>query len=386
VVTIPHCAESVMNQTPQLMDAHNLAEAFQVFARASDELTQAYSGLQGQVSSLTERLTQLMTALPAGVVLVDSEGHVEQLNRAAKVLMGDLSDEVPWASQMARFEATETPGEYLLHRGEEVLRIAVSETPQDTRGGCIILLHDVTEAWAMRVQTARNERLAAMGEMVASLAHQLRTPLAAALLYTGHMASTELDPAGRAKVADRVLERLRHLEKLIQDMLIFARGEALGRETFGVCELLAELSRIIEPVALRRKITFSSDCQAGSDTLFGNRKEIAGALINLLENALQAVGEGGRVQLSAVKLGEQAVFRVQDNGRGVPPELQARLFEPFYTTRADGTGLGLAIARGVARAHGGEITLKSAPGEGAEFSFSIPVATERTQETSGVHS
>jgi two-component system, sensor histidine kinase FlrB len=365
------------------MDARSLAEAFQVFARASDELTQAYSGLQGQVSELTERLTQLMTALPAGVVLVDAGGNVEQLNRAAKLLLGAVPMGTLWAGQMERFTLSDTPGEYLLARDGEKLRIAISETPQDTRGGRIILLHDVTEAWNMRMQTARNERLASMGEMVASLAHQLRTPLAAALLYTGHMANAELDAAARAKVADRALERLRHLEKLIQDMLIFARGEALGRESFGVCDLVGELAIIIEPVAHGRGIAFSADCQAGDRMLFGNRKEISGALINLLENALQAVGEGGRVDFSATICERQVVFRVRDNGRGVPSELQTRLFEPFYTTRADGTGLGLAIARGVARAHGGDITLNSAPGAGAEFSLSIPMASPEALATSG---
>jgi two-component system sensor histidine kinase FlrB len=365
------------------MDARSLAEAFQVFARASDELTQAYSGLQGQVSELTERLTQLMTALPAGVVLVDAGGNVEQLNRAAKLLLGAVPMGTLWAGQMERFTLSDTPGEYLLARDGEKLRIAISETPQDTRGGRIILLHDVTEAWNMRMQTARNERLASMGEMVASLAHQLRTPLAAALLYTGHMANADLDAAARAKVADRALERLRHLEKLIQDMLIFARGEALGRESFGVCDLVGELAIIIEPVAHGRGIAFSADCQAGDRMLFGNRKEISGALINLLENALQAVGEGGRVDFSATICERQVVFRVRDNGRGVPSELQTRLFEPFYTTRADGTGLGLAIARGVARAHGGDITLNSAPGAGAEFSLSIPMASPEALATSG---
>ena len=357
------------------MDAASLAEAFKTFARASDELTQAYNGLQGQVSALTERLTLLMAALPAGVVLLDENGAVEQLNHAARGLLGEVFAGTHWSVLSKRFEATDTPGEHLLQQADNTLRIGISESPLDRRGGRIVLLHDVTEAWQMRMQSARSERLAAMGEMVASLAHQLRTPLAAALLYTGHMASAELDPAARSKVADRALERLRHLEKLIQDMLIFARGEALGRELFGVCDLVAELALTIEPVAQRRGIEFSADCTAGARQLFGNRKEIAGALINLLENALQAVGEGGAVSLGAHEESGGAVFQVQDNGRGIPQELQERLFEPFYTTRADGTGLGLAIARGVARAHGGEIRLRSAPGEGSEFSFLIPLAT-----------
>jgi len=364
------------------MDAASLAEAFQVFARASDELTQAYSGLQGQVSVLTERLDLLLAALPAGVVVLDQQGKVEQVNRAAQDMFGDVTG-IEWQGFAAgAFVATDTPGEWALaaKAGEaaEEVRISISATAQSTTGGRIVLLHDVTEAWRMRVSAARNERLAAMGEMVASLAHQLRTPLAAALLYTGHLASVQLPAPERAKVADRAVERLRHLEKLIKDMLIFARGEALGREVFGVCDLLLELGATIEPVAQRHQITFSQECRASGQRLFGNRKEIAGALLNLLENAIQVLGESGEVVLSAVQDGEEIVFAVRDNGRGIPLELQARLFEPFFTTRADGTGLGLAIARGVARAHGGDIFLRSAPGEGSEFRLVLPQAVVET--------
>jgi len=360
------------------MDAASLAEAFQVFARASDELTQAYSGLQGQVSVLTERLDLLLAALPAGVVVLDQQGCVEQINRAAQDMLGNLSG-IEWQSFAATaFMATDTPGEWALADRTDDIRISISATAQSATGGRIVLLHDVTEAWRMRVSAARNERLAAMGEMVASLAHQLRTPLAAALLYTGHLASVQLPAPERAKVADRAVERLRHLEKLIKDMLIFARGEALGREVFGVCDLLLELGATIEPVAQRHRIDFSQDCQAAGQHLFGNRKEIAGALINLLENAIQVLGEGGEVRLSAVQEGDAIAFAVRDNGRGIPLELQARLFEPFFTTRADGTGLGLAIARGVARAHGGDIFLNSTPGEGSEFRFVLPQAVAET--------
>jgi two-component system sensor histidine kinase FlrB len=366
------------------MDAASLAEAFQVFARASEELTQAYSGLQGQVGVLTERLDLLLAALPAGVVVLDQQGRVEQVNRAALEMLGELNG-VEWQGFAASaFTATDTPGEWALAGKSGELRISISATSQTTTGGRIVLLHDVTEAWRMRVSAARNERLAAMGEMVASLAHQLRTPLAAALLYTGHLASVQLPAPERANVANRAVERLRHLEKLIKDMLIFARGEALGREVFGVCDLLLELAATIEPVAQRHGIHFTQDCQAASQQLFGNRKEIAGALINLLENAIQVLGEGGEVQLSATQEGQanqgQIVFAVRDNGRGIPLELQARLFEPFFTTRADGTGLGLAIARGVARAHGGDIVLQSAPGEGSEFRLLLPQAVAETAE------
>jgi len=227
----------------------------------------------------------------------------------------------------------------------------------------------------MRLTAERNERLAAMGEMVAGLAHQLRTPLAAALLYIGNLRQPELGPAERLKVADRAIERMRYLERLIRDMLLFARGDSLGRQYFSVCELSAELAHTLEPVARARQIEFTSCCDCGDTQLHGDRKALAGALTNLLENAIQATEPGGRVDCHVGQLGQDIVFTVRDTGRGIEPALQARLFEPFFTTRAEGTGLGLAIARGVARAHGGDITLQSWPGKGSTFVLTVPLPT-----------
>jgi len=124
------------------MDAASLAEAFQVFARASDELTQAYSGLQGQVSVLTERLDLLLAALPAGVVVLDQQGKVEQVNRAAQDMLGDVTN-VDWQGFAAgAFVATDTPGEWALAGKTEDARISISATAQTMTGGRIVLLHD----------------------------------------------------------------------------------------------------------------------------------------------------------------------------------------------------------------------------------------------------
>jgi len=223
----------------------------------------------------------------------------------------------------------------------------------------------------MRLAAERNERLAAMGEMVAGLAHQLRTPLAAALLYTANLVQQEMGPADRERIGNRAMERLRHLEKLIRDMLLFARGETLGREPFGICELVAELAQTVEPLSRAKGIAFSADCDCGDTRVVGDRKAVAGALTNLLENAVQALDAGGTIHFDASLDGPLARFAVSDNGRGIEPALQSRLFEPFFTTRHDGTGLGLAIARGVARAHGGDIRIDSEPGRGTTFTLTL---------------
>lgn len=280
-------------------DTARLAEAFQVFNQASEELATAYAALERQVESLTAELAA-------------ANAEADRLREAAE----------------------------------------------------------------------RNKRLAAMGEMAAQLAHQLRTPLAAALLYAGNLEIPDLPEASRLSIAQKTVGRLKHLERLIQDTLLFARGEVLGRETFPVAELFTELAHTFEPLARSRGVEFRIEPLAGDVLLTGNRKALAGALTNLLENALQAVdaAAAGRVSLAGRRSGESIALVVADNGRGMPPDVVSRLFEPFFTTRSDGTGLGLAIARGVARAHGGGIDVLSEPGVGTEFIITLPLSEAGCQK------
>lgn len=359
----------------QRLDAAQLAEAFTLFARASEELSGAYNALQGQVAQLTERMSVLMGALPAGVVVLDADLRVVQCNRAARELLGEGCETMAWADVQARFEATETPGEVAIGEGARARRLALSEAVVESGSERIVLLHDVTDAHRMRLSAERNERLAAMGEMVAGLAHQLRTPLSAAMLYTAGLRKPELDPLDRERVADRAIERLRYLERLIGDMLRFARGDALGRQRFAICDLVRELVHTLEPVARARKIMFEARCDCGALEVLADRKAIAGALTNLMENAIQICAADGHVEVEVDVLDDVVHFVVTDDGPGIALADQGRVFDPFFTTRAEGTGLGLAIARGVARAHGGDIALESTPDNGASFTLTLPVAS-----------
>lgn len=352
------------------IDPARLAEAFRVFNQVSEELTGAYARLEGQMAALTERMTLLQEALPAGVVVLDAGGRVVEANAAAERLLALAPVNAAWAEIEACLVATETPGE-MLH---DERRLAVTVTPLDSAGGRIVLLHDVTEPHRLRLQAERNQRLAAMGEMAAQLAHQLRTPLAAALLYAGNLENPDLPAANRVAIAQKTVARLKHLERLIQDMLLFARGEALGRETFPLADLFAELAQTCDPLARTKEARLLFESRAGELAITGNRKALVGALTNLVDNALQAVAAGtGQVVLAASRQGEQLLLTVGDNGPGMPADVVARLFEPFFTTRSDGTGLGLAIARGVIRAHGGAIEVRSTLGTGTEFAITLPL-------------
>ncbi|MBL8468790.1 sensor histidine kinase [Methyloversatilis discipulorum] len=375
-------------------EAARLAEAFRLFNAASAELTEAYGALEKQVASLTEELAQangelrrqyeekarltdrlstLLNQLPAGVVVVDGAGVIEQANPAALDMVGARAG-AAWDGSAARLQPSDAPAEWECTGADgQPRRLSMSEARLAGEDARIVLLHDMTRQHALKIAAARNERLAAMGEMAASLAHQLRTPLAAATLYVGTLISRDMAPDDVKSIASRAQGRLRHLERLIRDTLMFARGEVLGREAIDVAALVDELQHTVEPVARQAGVRLTVEAASGS--VSGDRKAVASALVSLLENAVQACADGGEVALAVEATDGSVSFVVRDNGRGIPREIQERLFEPFFTTREEGTGLGLAIARGVARVHGGDIECESAPGAGSRFTLRLPAQT-----------
>ncbi len=388
---------NVLSNSPPQVDPKELEQAFSLFNQASAQLTDAYQELQQQVERLTgdlavangelrrqllekealsQRLGHLLAAMPAGVVVLDQRGVVIEANPAAKALLGPRLMNGAWAEiSAAALVQTGLPQEWELAPAgtPETRRVGINSSPLDAAGGQVLLIHDMTEAYAMRREMQRHQRLSAMGEMAAGLAHQLRTPLATALLYAANLNKPNLAEADRLRFADKVLARLRYLEHLIQDMLSFVKGESGGQEAVKVSSLLADLQQVIEPQMAQRGLAFSVEDGSRDAAVLGSRKALTGALLNLLENAMQACPQGGSVCLRAA-LGEDGLvaLAVADSGVGIDATVQERLFEPFYTTRSDGTGLGLAIVRGVAEAHRGSIKVRSVPGEGSEFCLRLP--------------
>jgi len=392
-------SDSAQIEAPDIK-AQELQRAFDVFNQVSLELTQAYEGLQARVETLTaelaiangelrrqyqekealsERLSLLLNALPAGVVVLDSTATVSEANPVALQMFGTEILASNWSAvAQSRLKATDAPDEWQL----EEQRLAIAESPLDSAGGRLLLIHDITAAHELKANLERNQRLAAMGEMAASLAHQLRTPLATALLYSANLAQRDLSDAARTRFAGKAAEQLKRLERLIQDVLLFARGESIGRDAIQVDSLMADAAQTMEPLCREKGVGFSVVAALGDSIIMGSRKALGGALLNLLENALQAC-EGRKemaaeVRLAAEIVGQHVRISVSDTGGGIALEAQERIFEPFFTTRGQGTGLGLAIALGVVRAHGGRIDVSSTPGKGAEFVILLPVGVSNT--------
>lgn len=375
--------------TPQ-----ELQQAFALFNEVSEQLTIAYADLQTKAEGLTQelavangalrqqyeekealsqRLSQLLEALPGGVVVLDADGHIEEANPVARRLLGEKLVGMPWKEVHGRaLESTLTPGEWTLNQGKQ--RVSISRSVREGSGGVIMLLQDITEAHAMEAQLQRHKRLSAMGEMAAALAHQLRTPLATALLYTSHLRGDSLADEERARFADKALGRLRHLEALIKDMLVFVRGGRGVQEAISATALVSDVQQVMEPQMAQHGVQFEVHDDSGDAYIMGSREALVGALTNLLANAMQAcVADGGQILFRAsFESNQHVVYQVIDNGRGIPAEILERLFEPFFTTRTEGTGLGLAIVREVAQMHGGDVTVKSSVGQGSEFCLKFP--------------
>jgi two-component system sensor histidine kinase FlrB len=378
---------------PRPSRSHELEQAFGVFSQVSDRLAASYQTLELRVAQLSDelsaaraaqarsqdesgrlanRLGHLLGALPAGVVVLDRTGRVQECNPAAVELLGEPLAGCSWAEVIARAFAPRP------HDGHEIsLRdgrlVSVATRALDPEPGQIVLLTDLSSTRRLQQQLARHERLAALGETLAGLAHQVRTPLASALLYVSHLTRPQLADAERQRVAGKIRARLKHLEQLVSDLLLFARGGASVVTPLEIAPLLAEVAQTVESPLGAAGCRLTLDERAPGAMVLGNREALAGALLNLLNNAVAASEGGGENTQGAQHEDGRLAQRVRDNGPGIAPELQARLFEPFFTTRAEGTGLGLAVVQAVAQAHGGDAWVESAPGQGATFWLRLPL-------------
>jgi two-component system sensor histidine kinase FlrB len=372
----------------QTSERTELERAFQAFNQLSSELQSTYLTLQQRVAAMTveladaraareraanraertaERLRSVLATLPAGVVVVDESGSIQEINRAAETILGGEVTGRAWQAVARSVFANPLTagGDWITSDGR---RVTLAASPLPQQAAKIILLTDVTETRGLQDLVARHQRLSAIGKMAASLAHQIRTPLAGALLYLSQCRSRR-DETQRAALLEKGIERLRHLDRLVQDMLVFARGTGPGERV-----RVADLFRAVHDAVMAVKPANAHLIVDGTDVLIeldGNRTALTAALTNLISNAFEAA-PNVIVTLRAELRANRVVFTVQDNGPGIAPSIQSRVFEPFFSTRPAGTGLGLAVVKTVADAHGGELALDSTPERGTSIGLDLP--------------
>ncbi|MDP3815123.1 PAS domain-containing sensor histidine kinase [Pseudomonas sp.] len=368
-----------------------LEQAFALFNQMSTQLSTSYSMLEARVTELkgqlalvsaqrmqelaekerlAHRLQSLLDLLPGGVIVIDGQGVVREANPVARNLLGQPLVGMLWRQVIARnFAPREDDGhEISLKDGR---RLSIATRSLHAEPGQLVLLTDLTETRRLQDQLSRHERLSALGRMVASLAHQIRTPLSAALLYASHLTEQELPVEQQQRFAGRLKERLYELEHQVRDMLIFARGELPLPDRLAPKALFDALRAAAEPHVLDMQVRWQCDCHDGE--LLCNRDTLVGSLLNLLENAIQAGGREARLKVHLYRRGQALRLCISDNGPGIDPATLARLGEPFFTTKTTGTGLGLAVVKAVVRAHQGDVQLRSRPGRGTCAILTLPL-------------
>lgn len=370
-----------------------LDQAFALFNQVSSQLTESYGMLEARVSELkgelavagaqrmaelgekerlANRLQNLLDLLPGGVIVIDAQGYVSEANPAACDLLGGPLVGELWRQVIARsFAPRKDDGhEVSLRDGR---RLSIATRSLDAEPGQLVLLTDLTETRRLQDQLARHERLSSLGRMVASLAHQIRTPLSAAMLYASHLADCENDLSveTRQRFAASLKERLHELEHQVRDMLVFARGELPLDDRLTPKALFQALQQAAQVHVQGHTVRWQCDTHLGE--LLCNRDTLVGALLNLIENALQASAEPARLKVHLYRRGQNLHLSVSDAGCGIPAELLVRLGEPFLTTKSTGTGLGLAVVQAVVRAHQGSLHLRSRPGRGTRVRVELPL-------------
>ena len=222
-------------------------------------------------------------------------------------------------------------------------------------------------------EIGRTQRLTSMGEMTARLAHQIRTPLSTALLYASQLKQANLRKDQHDCFVDRLLVGLRHLDHMVNDMLVFARGGHAGGEAVLIQDLLEQVRQSLLPQLGEVRARWTVNTTNENFLVRGQREVLASVLTNLATNALNACGEGAQLNWEATRIGTGIRLVLQDNGPGISEDIREQIFEPFFTTRSNGTGLGLAVVRAVIEAHHGHIELDSTCQQGARFVLQLPV-------------
>jgi two-component system sensor histidine kinase FlrB len=225
----------------------------------------------------------------------------------------------------------------------------------------------------LQQEASRSRRLSSMGEMTARLAHQVRTPLSTALLYASQLKQPNLPPQQHDCFVDRLLVGLRHLDHMVNDMLVFARGGQAGEEKIDVLELLEQVRQSLQPRLQACQAGWKVTAGQNPMAIQGQGEVLVSVFSNLASNALDACGDGARLDWRVSEQDNIVVISLRDNGPGIADELREQIFEPFFTTRTNGTGLGLAVVRAVIVAHRGDIELDAEYQDGAHFVVRLPV-------------
>ena len=362
-----HCVQDSLFHQAKFAFTH------QPFSSSNTLESEAYRGELSLLRQQSNQLEQIIDVMPTGMIMLDGDGIVIKTNKIASLLLDEPILGQAWFDVIKRSFKPRADDwhEVSLKDGR---RVKLEITALGDQPGQLIMITDLTETRLLQDKLGHMQRLSSLGRLVSKLAHQIRTPLSAAMLYGANLKNKKLSTNDRSNFQDKLMSRLQDLEQQVNDMLLFSKsGKQQVVEPLSINELITDSVNGVEALVTQAnaKITLSlcnDDCE-----ILGNKRALSGAIENLIHNSLQVIRQDAEITITSYCQNEYAYISVKDNGQGIEKDLASKIFEPFYTSKAQGTGLGLAVVKSVANAHQGDVRLVSQPGEGAHFCIHLPI-------------
>lgn len=345
-----------------------------------------------QIGNLRALNEDIVRSLGSGLITVDGQGHVRYFNPAARVLLA-LDDEVVGQPLAAVFPDLEPPSDrdgsvrseatHALPDGRTI-HVGLTRMPlRDATGamvGHIVNFQDVTQLHELAARVRRNERLAALGGMAASVAHEIRNPLAAISGSAELLGTASLGDEDRRLLAIIRRESTR-LSNMVSDLLAFTRPRRPEPRLLDAGRSVRETTEAFAADPRNAQITIDLTAPEGVE-IEVDPIGLGQVLWNLLRNGAEAMSGDGKFIVEVTASDARVDIELTDHGSGIPPDRLETIFDPFFTTKSEGSGFGLAIVHRVVDDNGGSIAVRSRVGEGTTFRISFPRATAQVDSAS----
>lgn len=359
----------------QTTETKLLKNAFREFVKASDSLTNYYVVLENRITQLNKEVNEknrelekskesfynILNSLPVGVVVQNGKSTVFSNREAEKFGWAEFSVKLDRLSTKAG-EIKNGKGHFRWRKN--ILANGSSE------GKEVIIFEDVTEVQKMKERHERDERLRAMGEMAARIAHEIKNPLGSMQLFLSMVVKGEVGAKERDYI-NSVMFGVNTIDRIINNLLSYTRPKTIVLRQESLSKVVKETLDFMSVSTRNRAvgIEFTSSYDAASSF---DPDLMKLALMNLISNAIEAIADEGFIKVDVREEGKYVSVTVTDNGVGMNDDTRKNIFNPFFTTKDKGVGLGLFIAHNIITAHEGYIEVESAEGRGASFAVFLP--------------
>ncbi|MBI4654854.1 MAG: PAS domain S-box protein [Nitrospirae bacterium] len=325
----------------------------------------------------------ILQSVPSGVVSLDNSMKIKSINQAAERILGIKAEDAldrdcdeifnePLTEVIKKCE-TISRGEYqYITKDKRHIYLGVTTSQlRDVSGGAIgfiLVFTDITDVKTMQAQMELRERLTQIGEMSAGIAHELRNPMSVIAGYA-RLLNKKIDEPDKATV-NAILKEIGSLDRIISELLAFAKPTDINKSPVNINKMVEETVSAIVTDNRSINVIINAD-----NTLNINADEVLlrQTLTNLFLNAVEAMPEGGTIEVELSLHHHKAEIKIKDTGHGIPQNIIQKIFLPFYTTKEKGTGLGLALVQKIIISHGGGIKVESREAEGTVFTITLPV-------------